>query len=338
MAKVLVVDDNVDMLDTLEHLFMFYEFEVVRAENGREALEVAETEQPGIIILDALMPIMNGFDACEKLKNNARTKNIPVIFLSANYTEEEHRLKGLELGADDYMMKPFNAKELIAKVNALLHRKQLIDNLRHDNLAFIKQRHRPHHDSEEIASRRVELDGNQIIDELTGLYNLGFFEERLEREMIWLREKDAPGSIMLIDVDFFQKINEIFGEYTGDYVLLKIANVILHHSRDVDMVFRLGKNKFGVILPQTEESRAFYQAEQIRTAIHQTRFFHEDFFELKRLSPKRKYGMKNITASIGITSMEGVEGINELFKQAEKALTRAKAKGRNVTLRFSEME
>ncbi len=124
MAKILVVDDNVDMLDTLEHLFGFYEFEVLRAENGKEGLEIAEQEQPGVILLDALMPVMDGFEACEKLKQNLKTKNIPVIFLSANYTGQEHRQKGIELGADDYILKPFNAKELITKINSLLQKSQ----------------------------------------------------------------------------------------------------------------------------------------------------------------------------------------------------------------------
>ena len=125
MAKILVVDDNIDMLDTLEHLFGFYEFEVLRAENGKVGLEIAEKEQPGIILLDALMPVMDGFEACEKLKQNPKTKEIPVIFLSANFTGQEHRKKGLELGADDYMLKPFNAKELISKINLLLHREPM---------------------------------------------------------------------------------------------------------------------------------------------------------------------------------------------------------------------
>ncbi|MCB0296954.1 MAG: response regulator, partial [Calditrichaeota bacterium] len=142
ISKILIVDDNVDMLDTLEHLFMFYDFEVLRAENGKIGLEVAEAHQPGVILLDALMPVMNGFEACERLKSNPRTREIPVIFLSANYTDRDHRLKGLELGADDYLLKPFNAKELIAKVNSLLHRKQLTEKLRRDNQQLIRQQRR----------------------------------------------------------------------------------------------------------------------------------------------------------------------------------------------------
>jgi DNA-binding response OmpR family regulator len=119
MPKALIVDDNDDMLDTLEHLFHFYEFEVVRAVNGQEGIQVAENENPDIIILDALMPVMNGFDACKFLKNSPRTKDIPVVFLSANYIEDEHRILGLELGADDYILKPFNAKELKTIVKEL---------------------------------------------------------------------------------------------------------------------------------------------------------------------------------------------------------------------------
>ncbi len=116
MPKVLIVDDNEDMLDTLDHLFRFYDFEVFRALNGQEGIQVANKENPDIILLDALMPVMNGFEACKILKSEHKTKDIPIVFLSANYVEDEHRIMGLELGADDYILKPFNAKELIARV------------------------------------------------------------------------------------------------------------------------------------------------------------------------------------------------------------------------------
>ena len=116
MPKVLIVDDNEDMLDTLKHLFQFYEFEVARAVNGQEGIISAEKEKPDIIILDALMPVMNGFDACRALKSGKKTKEIPIVFLSANYMEDEHRVMGLELGADDYVLKPFNGGCGLVKV------------------------------------------------------------------------------------------------------------------------------------------------------------------------------------------------------------------------------
>jgi diguanylate cyclase (GGDEF)-like protein len=331
MAKVLIVDDNIDMLETLEQLFTFYDFEVVRAENGKEGIEVAEKEQPGLIILDALMPVMNGFEACEKLKSNTITREIPVIFLSANYTKQEHQQRGIELGADDYILKPFNAKELINKANSLLHRKQLIDKLRKDNKALLEQNLQ----LEEINELKRKPEGAEtgnMIDPLTGIYNEHFFFQRLENE-----EAAEEMAVALIDVDLFSEIYEIYGEQTADYVLMKIVNVILHNSRVSDLVFRLGKNKFAIILSKESEANAFDKAEQIRTAILQTQFFDQDFFALKRISHKLKQSLQNLTVSIGIAGMEDGMAHGDLFRRAQDALDKAKSKGRNNTIHYSEM-
>jgi diguanylate cyclase (GGDEF)-like protein len=326
------------MLDTLEHLFGFYEFEVLRAENGKEGLEIAEREQPGIVLLDALMPVMDGFEACEKLKKNPKTRDIPVIFLSANYTDREHRLKGMELGADDYLLKPFNAKELILKINSLLHRKQLIDKLRDDNQLLLKKQRQTPHSAEDFAHKAPEFENHQTTDPLTGLYNENYFNRRLDWE--FQKSLAAPDDLALIvlDVDFFNKINQAYGEKTGDYVLMRIANVILHNTRNSDIVFRLKKNKFIVVLPQTSEKSAFYEAERIRAAILQTQFLDQDFVQLIRLSPKRKQTIQNITVSIGIVTRQGAMDKEDFLKNAENSLAKAKANGRNTTVRYSQLD
>lgn len=334
MAKILIVDDNVDMLDTLEHLFTFYDFEVLRAENGKIGLEVAEAHQPGVILLDALMPVMNGFEACERLKSNPRTREIPVIFLSANYTDRDHRLKGLELGADDYLLKPFNAKELIAKVNSLLHRKQLTEKIRRDNQQLIREQRR--YDLPDGTAGGDAQKPLPAVDPLTGLHNGASFQQRYDIERQISAEKSATLAMILVDVDMFRKINESFGEKTGDYVLMKIANIILHNTRVSDIVFRLKNNRFAILLPNTDEEAAFDEAEKIRAAMIQTRFFDQDFFQLKNLPLKRRQAYNNITVSIGLTAMEDARPA-DLLKHAGEALSQAKQNGRNLTVRFSEL-
>ena len=326
MAKILIVDDNPDMLDTLEHLFNFYDFEVARAQNGQEGIEAAEKERPGLIILDALMPVMSGFEACEKLKSNDKTREIPVIFLSANYTKLEHQQRGLELGADDYILKPFNAKELISKVNSLLHRKELIEQLRADNRQILENSLQPG-ESEE-----------PILDPLTGIYNESFFHRRLREEHRRSVESGENLTTVLLDVDLFRNVNEVYGEQTADYVLLKIANIISRNRRPSDLAFRLEKNRFAVILPQTGETGAFGEAERLRTAILQTEFFDQDFFELKRISYKLQQSLENLTVSIGIAASERGIAHGDLLKRAEVSLHKAKSKGRNTTIRYSEAD
>ncbi len=340
MAKILLVDDNEDMLDTLEHLFRFYEFEVARAANGKEGIEVAEKEKPDLIILDALMPVMNGFDACKALKDGAKTRDIPIIFLSANYVEDEHRVLGIELGADDYMLKPFNAKELIAKSKSLLHKKNLIEQLRQDNQLLVEEHKNVFKELENLRKMKSDLEAGQITDSLTGLYNKSFLPRRFDEECSLAKRYHNPISLVAIDVDFFHKINDVFGEQTGDYILMRIANVILNNTRHTDVVFRTDNNRFIVILPHTDETGAFYEAERIRSAVDQTTFFDQDFYELKKLSPKRKQDYQHITVSVGILeiNLDKEVGNEDIIQKAEKALTFAKMNGRNQTARYSRIE
>ncbi len=340
MPKILLVDDNEDMLETLEHLFRFYGFDVVKATNGKEGIETAEKEQPDIIILDALMPVMNGFEACKILKSNAKTKEIPVIFLSANYTEDEHKVMGLELGADDYIIKPFNAKELVAKVKSILHKQELIENLRRKNKKLMEEQGSIFKELEELRRKTSELEAGQITDVTTGVYNAAFLEKRLHEELHRARRYRNEISLVMLDVDFFRKINEVFGEQTGDYILMRIANVILNNTRNTDVVFRVGSNRFVVLLPHTDEMGAYYEAERIRSAVEQTSFFDQDFYELKKLSPRRKQDYRHITVSAGLVEIDPfqVETPQAALEMVEKALNQAKARGRNITVRYSRME
>ncbi len=340
MKKVLIVDDNEDMLDTLEHLFRFYDFHAIRALNGKEGVDIAEKEQPDIIILDALMPVMNGFDACKILKENSKTKDIPVVFLSANYVEDEHRVMGLELGADDYILKPFNAKELIARVNSILHKKELVENLLLDNRHLIKEKSDVVREVEALQKKTAELESGQITDSLTGLYNAKFLKKRLAEEISRAKRYNQKLSLVIIDADLFRIVNEVFGEKTGDYILMRIANVILNNTRNTDIVFRLGGNRFMIILPNTDETGAYYESERIRSAVDQTQFFDQNFYELKKLSPKRKQDYQKITVSIGLAEIDlkTVKKKDPILENAEKALQQAKSSGRNQSLRYSKLK
>ncbi len=340
MPTVLIVDDNEDMLDTLEHLFKFYDFQVMKAANGEEGIKKAELENPDIIILDALMPVINGFEACKTLKSNSQTQNIPIIFLSANYTEDEHRVMGLELGADDYILKPFNAKELIARVKSILHKKELIENLHRDNQQLLKEHSNASQKLEQLKQKASELEAGQIIDSLTGVYNQNHLNKRLKEELSRTKRYNNNLSIVIVDVDLFHKINDIFGEQTGDYILMRIANVVLNNTRHTDIVFRSGNNRFVILLPHTDENGAYYEAERIRSSIDQYSFFDQNFYELKKLSPKRKHEYQHITVSIGIVDINPENSFQplEVTQMAEKALEKAKANGRNQTVRYSRTE
>ncbi len=322
MAKVLLVDDNVDMLETLEHLFTFYDFEVARAVNGAVALEIVNDENPDIIILDALMPVMNGFDTCEHLKTDPETRDIPIIFLSANYTEKEHRRKGLELGADDYILKPFNAQELIGKVNFILKRQSLLAGIRAENDAFLK----------EFEQGAAEAER----DHLTGLLADSAFLHDLRSKFEASKDGGSELSLLMLDVDHFSKISGAFGDATGNYVLNKIVHILLRHGRKQDYLYRLDRNRFCILMADTGESIAFSEAEKLRTAIEGAEFLEPELLELHPGASKRKLTPQNITVSVGIATAADSASDSLLLKSVEEALGRAKATGRNVTIRTSE--
>ncbi len=339
MARILVVDDNEDMLDTLEHLFSFYNFEVIRAHNGKEAIEVAESQFPDLIVLDALMPVMNGFDACQALKSSPKTRNIPIVFLSANYTEEDHRIHGLELGADDYILKPFNAKELIVKVRTLLNKKKLIEELQTDRERLQQRQEEFKQELEQLKARSRELSKLTFMDNLTGVYSESFFPRRAREEIDRARRYQQPLSLILLDVDQFANINTVFGEQVGDFVLSKIASVLTRNTRATDIVFKQRGNRFAILVPNTEEAGAFYEAERLRAAVEQTDFFQAFLPRLKQLTPDQERAFQRITISGGVSGWEeAIPDLKTWTSRAEQALLQAKSTGRNRCVRFTEIE
>lgn len=335
VPKILLVDDNEDMLTTLNHLFTLYEYDVVLAKNGKEAIEVAERELPNLIILDALMPVMNGFEACRRLKSSILTQHIPVIFLSANYTEEKHRIEGLELGADDYILKPFNAKELMARVKTILDRKQIIDELRTNISQLLDMHNSVNEELAELKEKAEMLESGQFTDKLTGLYNRSFFKRRLEEEFHRARRYGNPLSLVLMEVDNFDKHLDTHGKEAGDYILMQTAKIILNNTRLSDIVFRLDTCKFAIILNDTPEKGAIYETERIKKVIEDTRLFTHDFFEQNKTVSKQQKGNHNITVSIGLISlMESIKEPNDLFTAAEELLEKAKTADRNIAVGY----
>ena len=276
MSKILIIDDNQDMLLTLEHLLQFYEFEVVKAENGKTGVDAAIAEQPDLIIVDALMPVMNGFEACDRLKKGPTTNHIPVIFLSANYTApEQPPQKAMELGADDYMLKPFNAKELVNKVNSLLHRQRLLQSLRRENVESIRQRL-----PELPVDLTKGLDIPASLDRTTGFAGQGHpFTGGLNQLIEAPVTAAAPVlSLVVADIDQFADIEAEFGDQTADYVLVKVANLILNNAREESLVFRVQGHRFAILQPGVDELTAFTTAAHILDLIRSQPIFDEDFF------------------------------------------------------------
>jgi len=335
--KLLVVDDNIDMLETLRHLFTFYGYEVVLASNGKEGIEMAEKEQPNLIVLDALMPIMNGFEACDSLKRNPRTMNIPVIFLSANYTEEEHRIKGFELGADDYILKPFNAKELVARVEGILSKKRLIEELRNSNQKLIEEHDIAHKEILELKKKTNQLQDKQIFDTITGVYHEQLFKIRLEEEFYRSKRYQNALSLLFVSIDSQNEMLKSFKEKTINYLLIQIANIILNNTRKSDIIFRLDNSKFGVILNNTTKEGAVLEAERICDHIRNFNLIDDEFFKSDDLLKKQRQDNLKISLSYGIGLLNNnMENADELVIETDfdlREYQRSKAKPQSPNIR-----
>jgi diguanylate cyclase (GGDEF)-like protein len=250
--KILVVDDvpvNVQLLTTY---LTSVGYEVVTARDGQEALDQVAATLPDLILLDVMMPKLNGFEVCERLKSDPVTRIIPVIMVTA-LNEIEDKIKATESGADDFVSKPFNKLELLTRVKSLLRIKQL-----HDELSA-KVR--------ELELARERLRQLAITDGLTGLYNHRYFKEHLEQELYRASRHQSRVSVVMVDIDHFKKFNDTYGHPAGDAILRAIARLLKENIRKIDLAARYGGEEFCLVLVETPKSAAVIVAEKVRRLV-----------------------------------------------------------------------
>ncbi len=286
--KILVVDDDPDVLAVAKSRLTQECEEVLCASGGIAGLETARGRHPDLILLDLNMPDISGFAMCRQLKADPELCMIPVIFVSGSSTAED-KVEGLDLGAVDYVTKPFDAFELRARVRAALRTKHFQDLL-------VDYAH---------------------VDPLTGLPNRRALMECLHRE--WDRVKRHHGSLSFImaDVDHFKRVNDTHGHGIGDQLLRQIAGAVKRQCRDVDLPARYGGEEFGIVVPDESMNDAACLAERCRRAIENIRIPCHDV-------------MLGATASFGVAEATGLPSAEALIAQADEALYRAKARGRNA--------
>ncbi len=291
LAKVLIVDDETVNIKVL--VATLDQYDCVVAKSGEKALCIAAAPNPpDIILLDVNMPGIDGYEVCQNLKNDSVTKNIPVIFITVKGTVEEET-KGLELGAVDYIAKPFSPSIVKARVANHIELKQQRDLLASLNLT----------------------------DALTGIANRRRFDDSLD--YVWntaIRSKSEL-SLILIDIDSFKAVNDHGGHVYGDECLRKIATALNNCvQRSMDVVARYGGEEFAVILPNTDRDTASRLAEKMRACVVETQINHPD-------TDKGPY----VTISLGVESMLPLPDMTpqSLIEKADSNLYKAKHAGKN---------
>ena len=235
---VLVVDDDPDLRMLAQMQLSPQGYDVIQAADGKECIELASTRFPDVILLDMMMPGMDGAEVLTELSNNPRTQDIPVIFLSA-LTATEDRIKGLQGGAVDWISKPADPRELIARVGVAARTK----------------------------ARKEEIKLQAGADPITRLQGREAYQQRLTLEISRSSRSNSPLSLLLIDVDNAPELIEKHGPAVGDELLKEVSSVLRTTLRISDELFRYGNHEFAAVLPDTELGTAFLAAERTRDEI-----------------------------------------------------------------------
>jgi two-component system cell cycle response regulator len=294
---VLVADDSQMVRVMLRRQLEQRGLRVAEASDGHEAVRACRILGPDMVLLDVEMPGLDGHTVLRILQEDAELRDIPVVFLTAR-TGTEDVVTGLQLGAHDYLRKPFEPSELIARVSAALRVKALQDELR---------------------ARNAELETVTRTDALTGIYNRRHLEERLHGLLAATRRHRQPVAVLMIDVDHFKAVNDSLGHAAGDAVLREIADRLRRGVRADDVVGRWGGEEFVVVGAATGGDAAAALAERLRRAI--------------ALSAVRLEGGGEVAVTVSIGCAAGVDGdAEELVRRADACLYEAKALGRDRTV------
>ena len=245
--KLLIIDDSPSIPVLVRAALANERLEISWTPDGAAGIEQVTHTQPDVVLLDVDIPDPDGFEVCRRLKSDPKTMHVPIVFLSGE-SAYERKVQGLDLGAVDYVTKPFDPAEFRARVRAALRTKYLLD----------------------------LLATEAMIDGLTGLWNRRHFEQRLASEIALAQRTSRSLTCIFADVDHLKSVNDTFGHTFGDTALRRIAGVLKEGARISDVVCRYGGEEFAILLPETTATCAAELAERLRLAVQGIEFVHRD--------------------------------------------------------------
>ena len=301
-ASILLVEDNKMQADIIKGFLEKNGYEVLVAEDGMSAFKAAKTRSVDLVLLDRILPDIDGNDVCRWLKIDQNTRSIPIIMLTAKDSVHD-KISGLEAGADDYLPKPFDENELNARIFVRLRTKSLQDEL--------------HLKNRQLEDMLTRVETLAVVDPLTSMFNRRRFESILSSEFKRAMRYNNPLSCMMIDIDHFKQVNDACGHQGGDSVLRDISKIIQESIREVDSAARWGGEEFIILSPNTPKDQAVLAAKRILQSVSGHRF--------------SGIGEKQVTVSIGIAGLPDpdIDSQEKLVHEADIAMYEAKQKGRN---------
>ena len=295
--SILLVEDNDKDVRLIQGYLNGQGYKLSLARDGEETLSRLQGEKVDLLLLDILLPGIDGFEVCRRLKEMDQTRHIQIVVITC-LKDLESKVKSLELGVDDFLVKPINKIELQTRLKALLKKKEYLDRL---------------HVNYDTALHYA------ITDKRTGLYNHGYFEHMLDVEVKRSSRHKHPLALIMIDIDDFKQYNDTLGHLAGDEILRELGQLIKNNIREVDLGARYGGEEFAIILPYTDLAGAQIGAKRIKKVISSHPF-----------DPQISIPSKPMTISMGIAAYPAnAMTPQELVQKADKALYRAKEKGKN---------
>jgi diguanylate cyclase (GGDEF)-like protein len=305
LGRILVVDDNSDNVEIIATRLRYRGYQIVEATTGEEALSSVHRDCPDLILLDVMLPDIDGYEISRRIKNDDTLPFIPIILVTARDSTQD-KVAGLDAGADDYLTKPINFPELEARVRSMLRIKRLQD---------------------ELEEKNRELERLSISDGLTGLFNHRHIYGLLHEEFERADRTNERLTVAMFDLDRFKAVNDNYGHQAGDRVLEQFADILRECAREIDRLGRYGGEEFLAVLPDTSIDDAFVFVERVRREVARRPF---DIGKSEPLS---------MTISCGLATYphELISDPETLVRYADEALYAAKAAGRNRALRFDEL-
>jgi diguanylate cyclase (GGDEF)-like protein len=277
---------------------------ILEAKDGMEALKLFFNNKIDFVVTDVMMPKVDGYKFISAIKESEAGKDIPVIMLSASRKEVVDKIKGLHIGASDYILKPFDQSELLARINVFLKIQEL---------------------QNELKKKNALLEQLSLTDTLTGLYNRRYFYDHISTHSANLKRHPGHFGCLMIDIDHFKSINDTYGHDVGDKILKRVSGIMTREMRKGEVLARFGGEEFIACLCEANEKEAIVAAERMRKAVENAHLTEDD-------NPVM------VTISIGgvVYPQQGLENSDNIIKAADEALYHAKKTGRNKVVIYSK--